>query len=292
MRLAIIGAGEVGRIYAEAAVGHFDVVLCDSRPAPAARQLCQRRGLALHESIGDWLGDVDRVWSCVTGDVAASVADQVARYVAPGAVLVDLSTATPVDKLESADRMANLQIGYADAVIMGAIGLSGTATPLLVAGVSAQIAVADFAAIGAPARALDGKAGDAAALKLLRTVLTKGVEALAVECFVAAEKQGVRDELYRVLSDIDEQGMTNFLNAVVRTHLIHAERRSHEVGRAVAQLDAAGLPSSVLAGSQGLFENTVRSLQQTPPPPEASESIDGAVAWLLSTSDAGHHAVI
>ena len=184
------------------------------------------------------------------------------------------------------------EIGYADAVIMGAIGLSGTATPLLVAGSSAQTAVSDFASIGAPARALEGKAGDAAALKLLRTVLTKGVEALAVECFVAAEKQGVRDELYRVLSDIDEQGMTHFLNTVVRTHLVHAERRSHEVGRAVAQLDAAGLPSSVLAGSQGLFDNTVRALAQTPPPPGASDSIDSAVAWLLSTAQSGHHAII
>ncbi len=292
MRLAIIGAGEAGRIYAQAAAAHFDVVLCDSRPAPAARRLRERLGLKLHESIGDWLTEVDRVWSCVTGDVAAVVASQVAAHLAPGAVFVDMSTATPADKLESADMVAHRQIGYADAVIMGAIGLSGLATPLLVAGGSAETAVSDFASIGAPARALDGKAGDAAALKLLRTVLTKGIEALAVECFVAAEKQGVREELYRVLSDIDEQGMTNFLNAVVRTHLIHAERRSHEVERAVAQLDQAGLPASVLAGTQGLFENTVRSLAETPPAPGTSDSIDSAVAWLLSTSDSGHHAVI
>ena len=38
-------------------------------------------------------------------------------------------------------------------------------------------------------RSMDGKAGDGAALKLLRTLLTKGVEALAVECFVAAESR-------------------------------------------------------------------------------------------------------
>ncbi|TQC40042.1 NAD(P)-dependent oxidoreductase [Rhodococcus sp. WS4] len=286
MKLAIIGCGEVGRLYARAASAHFEVVLCDSRPAPAARELAADLGLPLHESAGEWLATVDRVWSCVTGDVAATVADLVSAHLRAGAMFVDMSTATPADKLSSAGNLSGRGVEYADAVIMGAIGLTGLGTALLVSGAAAAVVVEDFAAVGAPARALDGgRPGDAAALKLLRTVLTKGLEALGVECLVAAEKQGVRDELYRVLADIDTQGLTSFLNAVVRTHLLHAERRSHEVERAVAQLDQAHLPSSVLAGSYGLYERTVQSLAQNPPEPGTADSIDSAVTWLLSVSD-------
>ena len=59
---------------------------------------------------------------------------------------------------------------------------------------------------------------DAAALKLLRTILTKGLEALAVECLVAAEKQGIRTELYDAMSDVEAPaGFTNFLDMLVRT---------------------------------------------------------------------------
>ena len=285
-KLAIIGCGEVGRLYARAAASHCEVVLCDTRPAPAARELAAELGVRLHESMGDWLGTVDRVWSCVTGDVAATVADHAGQYLPAGAVFVDLSTATPQDKRTSAQTLASRDVGYADAVIMGAIGLGGLDTALLVSGGGAGIAVEDFTAIGAPARALDdGRPGDAAALKLLRTVLTKGLEALAVECLVAAEQQGVREELYRVLADIDAQGFTSFLEAIVRSHLIHAERRLHEVQRAVAQLEQAQLPSSVLAGTQTRYSQTVRSLAAHPPAPDTSDSIESALAWLLSTSE-------
>lgn len=286
MELAIIGCGEVGRIYARAAAAHFDVVLCDTRPAPAARELARELDVALHEDIGPWLARADRVWSCVTGDVAATVTEHAAPYVRAGAVYVDMSTATPVDKLHSADLLRRGGADYADAVIMGAVGMSGLNTALLASGSAADTAVADFALIGAPARALpDSRPGDAAALKLLRTVLTKGIEALAVECLVAAERQGVRTELYEVLADIDAQGFTKFLDGVVRTHLLHAERRLHEVERAVDQLDSAHLPSSVLAGTRTLYERTVGSIATDPPTSTDVDSIDSALAWLLRVAD-------
>lgn len=292
MKLAIIGCGEVGRLYARAAAESFEVVLCDAYPSPAARELAVEMGMSLHERAGDWLAGVDRVWSCVTGDVAAAVAEQTGSFLAQGALFVDMSTATPADKQSSADFLRGRGIEYADAVIMGAIGMTGLRTSLLVSGDAAEAAVADFATIGAPSRALENaRPGDAAALKLLRTVLTKGVEALAVECLVSAEKQGVREELYRVLGDIDTQGFTAFLDAVVRSHLLHAERRSHEVERAVAQLDQAHLPSSVLAGTRTLYERTVHSLAAHPPGPDAAASIDSALAWLLSVSEADASAV-
>ncbi len=287
MKLAIIGCGEVGRLYVAAAAPHFELVLCDAYPSVAAQELANQLGVELHTSIGPWLADVDRVWACVTGDIAVSLAGQVAAHISPDALYVDLSTANSADKRKSASLLEAQSAGYVDVAIMGAVGLAGVRTNLLAAGTDAASAVADFEKIGAPVRALeDAGPGDAIALKLLRTVMTKGLEALGVEALVAAESQGVRQELYRVFKDIDSEGFTNFLNAVVRTHVLHAERRFHEVDRAIAQLDEAGLPSSVLAGTRERYEQTVRALSVSPPAPGTAEDIDSAVNWLLESSHA------
>ena len=289
MRIAIIGCGEVGRTYAEAvaAQGQHELVLNDSRPSPPALELATRLGVELHTSAGPWLTEVDRVWVCVTGDVAKNVCAGVIDYFKAGSVLVDLTTATPADKREMAAVMAERGHAYVDAVIMGAIGLTGVKTALLGAGPHSAEALADLAELGAPVRSLpEARPGDAAALKLLRTVLTKGLEALGVECLIAAEQQGVRAELYEVLADIDSAGLTHFLNAVVRTHVVHAERRMHEIQRADAQLEEFGLPSLLMGASEQRFSLTAKALTDDPPAPGTADHIDSAVQWLLRTTSA------
>lgn len=284
MRIAVVGAGEVGRTYAAAAleVAGVEVMLNDPDAPPAATELAQRHGIVLHRAPGPWLLEADRIWLCVTGDLAHLVVESLLPQTAPETLLVDLSTATPEDKRASAAAADQAGVRYVDAVIMGAVGLTGARTPLLAAGPYAQEALADLAALGAPVRALPVAApGDVAALKLLRTVLTKGLEALAIECLTAAEQQGVRAELYEVLSDIDEAGVASFMNAVVRTHVLHAERRRLEIQRAATQLERFGLPSLLMEASEQRFAHTAEMLASAPPEDGAAEHIDTAVAWLL-----------
>ncbi|MGT2490028.1 hypothetical protein ACU4GD_04545 [Cupriavidus basilensis] len=52
------------------------------------------------------------------------------------------------------------------------------------------------------------------------------MEALAVELLMAAGRQGVREKLYGVLGDIDDSPLEDFINMLVRTHTIHAKRRT------------------------------------------------------------------
>ena len=183
MKIAIIGGGEVGRAYAEALAtrsGHTPI-LCTPRPKPEALQLAEAHGIDIVTEAGTWLGDVDRVWICVTGDIASSVCRELLEHLKPGVVLIDLTTATPEDKRRSFAAAAERGVEYVDAVILGAVALTKAQTPLLAAGLSAQAFMSEFVELGAPLRVLPrAHAGDAAALKLLRTILTKGLESLAV----------------------------------------------------------------------------------------------------------------
>jgi 3-hydroxyisobutyrate dehydrogenase len=287
MNLAIIGAGEVGRTYAKAVAeqSRHAVILCDPYPSDTTLRFVGEAGLDLYRQAGTWLADTDRVWLCVTGDLALPVCRDLLPYLKPATVLVDLTTAAPADKQTAFRLAAERRIQYVDAVILGAIALTGAATPLLAAGPTGEEAMRDFASFGAPIRVLpQASAGDAAALKLLRTILTKGLEALAVECLVAAEKQGIRTELYDAMSDVDAAGFTNFLDMLVRTHIQHAERRWHEVQRAQAQLTSLGLPATMLSASGEVFARTMRSAAASPPPGVATTDVRAALKWLESTS--------
>lgn len=292
MIVAIIGAGEVGRAYASAlaAAGHC-AQLCDPRPPQAALELASRSGVEIHVAPGPWLASVDRVWLAVTGDLAVRVLSGLLPRLLPGTVVVDLTTASPDDKREAEKLARGVGVHYVDTVILGAIALTGARTPLLAAGPLAEAAMADFVALGAPVKTLpEAKAGDAAALKLLRTILTKGLETLAVECLVAAEQQGVRAQLYESMSDVDATGFTNFLDMLVRTHVQHCERRLHEVQRAGEQLASLGLPASMLAGSEQVYARTIAGRKSLPPPSAATADVPEALAWLADiTQQPVHH---
>jgi len=285
MTVSIIGAGEVGRAYAKAideqGILDGEVDLCDPRPPLAAQELAAKTGIRIHAEPGTWLHDVDQVWLAVTGDLTLRVLEGLLPWLSRGTVVVDLTTASPADKRDAQERASAVGVRYVDAVILGAIALTGARTPLLAAGPHASKAMEPFMALGANVKCLpSASAGDAAALKLLRTILTKGLETLAVECLVAAEAQGVRAELYEAMSDVDDTGFTNFLDMLVRTHVVHAERRMHEVARAQQQLQNLGFPASMLAASEQVYARSVALREIDPPTSETERDVDEALRWL------------
>jgi 3-hydroxyisobutyrate dehydrogenase-like beta-hydroxyacid dehydrogenase len=287
MLVAIVGVGEVGRCYTEALhKAGFELLLCDIKPLPAAEQIASSRGLVIHRSIGNWISSADWVISCVPGSEARKVAHQCVELLPAGAAIADVTTASPDDKRSSADYASKRAIRFVDSAIMGAIAASKERTPLLACGDGAQEFQSVARRMGAPIQVMQGaSAGDAISLKMLRSVFTKGMEALCVEMLTAAEKRGLREQLYNVLSDIDKSGLRSFMEMLVRTHVVHAKRRAHEVAEAERQLALAGVPSLVLPGVTSRFLATASSLEKRPlPVPEPT--VDQALQWLLADSDA------
>lgn len=286
MQVAIIGLGEVGRCYAKPLQeSGVEVVLCEARPSPAAFEMASAWGLTVHSAAGPWLASADWVLSCVTGAQALPVAEQSALHMKRGAGFADLTTASPAVKRAAAGKVAEHGVQYVDTAIMGAISLHGVKTPLLAAGQGADAFQGLIGSAGGKVQVIDdGVAGDAISLKILRSVFTKGMEALAVELLTSAEKQGVREKLYEQLSDIDRTPLRSFIDMLVRTHVIHAKRRAHEVHDAQQELASQGLPSLVLPGVEQRFRRTASQLERQPlatPDPDINQALE----WLLATSE-------
>lgn len=283
MHIAIIGCGEVGGAYARALEGKADLSLCDIVSGGRPGKLADEMHLPLRPAPGDWLRNCDAAIAAVPGRESGVAAQSALPFMAEGCLYIDVSTGAPDSLRQSAQAFAAAGRGFVDTAILGAIALTGGKTPVLIAGDEPERAREVFALMGAPAKLLEGgKAGDAVALKLLRSVIVKTLECAAVESLTAAEHLGVRDRLFAALGDVDSAPFTDLLSSLVTTHLVHAERRMHEMEEAEAQLRALGFDAAVTGSLGARYEATLKAIEKDPPPDDAHESLDKALAWLIA----------
>lgn len=292
MKLALIGCGEVGFCYAQAwvAAGHTVIGVAELRHDEEMADRVHACGARLHAAPGPWLHEADMVVSAVYGRDAREVVLACLPHLHADAVYADYTTASAADMQAAAAAAAEQGRCFTDVAIMGAIALQGDSTPLLCAGTGAERVVELAQSCGTPARIAAGQAGDAVRLKLLRSIMTKGMESLAVEAMVAAESMGLRDALYDVLADIDATPLTQFMDSFARSHVSHAQRRLAEVREAREQLVQAGLEPLVLDGVERLFDRTSRGIQtdrdQGVAPP--ADDVKARLDWLTVLARTPH----
>lgn len=272
----VVGCGAVGRAVVDHLAG-TPARLVVSDPAQAGET---RGGVTVSAAAPDDLSPFDLVLAAVPAGASAAVAARAAE--SPGAFLhVDLSSSPREAMREAAARFEGRPARFVDGAIMGSVDLHGARTPILLAGPGAQDAAAAMNALGFVARALPAsQAGDAVALKLLRSVLTKGLEALTAECFVAARTMGLEDALRGELRDIGETPFVDFLDMLLRTHVVHAPRRRGEVAAALAQLEAVGAPATVTQAVLEAFARTAARLEARPAFGSGTPDAGAALAWL------------
>lgn len=281
MHIAIIGCGEVGGAYARALGGKVSLSLCDIEPGGRPGEVARELGLPLHPAPGDWLGSCDVAIAAVPGRASPGAADGALAFVPCDVLYIDVCTAAPADLKASAENFARACRAFVDTAIMGAIALNGAAAPVLIAGPDSRKAAEVFELMDAPVQVMDDAGpGDAVALKLLRSVVIKGLECLAIESLTAAEQLGVRPRLLELLGDLDQSPVADYLGALVTTHLLHAKRRMHEMEESAAQLKALGFDAAVTGALEKRYRCTLAGQGADPPGGDTHKSLDAALAWL------------
>jgi len=273
----------VGACYMQAFLeqGHGLVGLCDLQPGAAVAGAVQAAGARVHSEPGAWLAGADVVVSAVFGTVARHLFETSLPHLRNGAVYVDMTTADPGEMRECGELAGHAARGravhFVDVAITGAVNLGGRRTPLLVAGGKAGFVQELFLPLGGSVRVVGDRPGDAASLKLLRSIYTKGTEALAVECLVTAQQMGLREQLHAVLQDIDETPLRTLMESMVRTHIPHSARRRNEVAEAQQQMVRNGVAPTVSPAVESLFAATAQAHAAQP---FTGTSTDEAIAWL------------
>jgi 3-hydroxyisobutyrate dehydrogenase-like beta-hydroxyacid dehydrogenase len=166
-----------------------------------------------------------------------------------GTIYADLSTAPPSLKEDLADTAATGGLVFVDVALMATVPGHGLATPALACGPGATGYAAMVNRLGANVEVLSGQPGQAAARKLLRSVVTKGLTSLLVESLDAAEARGDTEWLWghlvQLLTNADERLMRRLIEGTPG----HAERRIDEMESARALLESLEVESTMTSAT-------------------------------------------
>lgn len=231
-----------------------DIALDQDARGRALGRRARELDIAIAASCTKALRDADVIFSVVPGESALDAARAAAPHLKPGVFYLDLCTVS--GPMAEADRQALLPAGvrYVDVAVMGSFLNFGHRPPMLLAGEDAEEAAAWMRHEGFDVKVLGAKPGSASAVKLLRSVLMKGIEALGVECLVAAQRQGLVAEVLDNVGDVDKMGFAKFVEMLVNTHVVHAKRRWEEmelVARGLQECGVAPLMTRAIIESHG-----------------------------------------
>ena len=190
----------------------------------------------------------DVVLSVNAAAVALDVAAGAAGALDAEALYADLNTSSPGLKRELADALPVL---FVDVALVGVVPNLGLATPALASGAGAERFAELFRPLGMPIDVVGARPGDAAGLKLLRSVFMKGLAAAAIESLEAARAAGAEDRLRADIAAVIGEPLLERLLAGSRTH---AARRVDEMNAAAGYLEELGVDPHVARAAKEWLE--------------------------------------
>ncbi len=242
MRVAVLGLGEAGgRIAADLVAAGCVVRGWD--PVGGVE------GVPSADGPGDAVRGADVVLSLSTASASLAAARSVAGELPVDAVYADLNTASPQLKRELAEVVPVL---FADVALVGVVPGSGLATPAVASGPGAARFAELFRPLGMPVDVVGLAPGDAAGLKLLRSVFMKGMAAATLECLEAGRAAGVDERLYADIAAVIGEPLLERLITGSRTHAV---RRADEMRAATAYLEELGVEPRVARAAVGVLES-------------------------------------
>lgn len=247
--IALIGFGEAGFTFARAAswptgTRAFDI---DASRAPTITGC----GITPASSAEDALAGADIVLSLVTADSAPLVAADYAPLLKSGALFCDMNSIAPQTKQANAKSVNGAGARYVDVAVMAPVDPAALNVPLLIAGPDAAEAEATLNAMGfAKTRVVGDAIGRASAIKMIRSVMVKGLEALTWECAAAADEAGVFDEVMASLDASEKHQPWAKRIAYNRERMeTHGIRRAAEMEESAKTLDGFGVEPIMTRGT-------------------------------------------
>ena len=263
MIVAFIGFGEAGLAIAESLVRHhagalslraFDIKLGDQDIAGVANAMaatgCPPPGSPPATPQRMRCQDAAIVISVVTADQAAKAAGSAARHLAPDALYLDMNSCAPTTKQMAASSVEPAGATYVDVAVMAPIQPRGHETPMLAAAADPDRVAATLAKAGLNPRFVGDEIGRASTIKMLRSVMVKGMEALTAECFRAAVKAGVAAEVAASLdASQTDMGWAEQTSYNMERMTEHGIRRAAEMREVAKTLRALDIPPAMTTGT-------------------------------------------
>ncbi len=260
--IGLVGFGEVGKIFGAAlqgrtgiaTVGAWDLKFADAATRAGEQARAEQAGVTAHGSMQALCAASDLIISAVTASNTLAVAREAAPHIRPGGVFLDLNSASAGTKRQAGAVIDAAGGRYVEAGVMTSVPPYGIKVPMLLGGASAAQLAAVLAGWGMDAKPVSERLGVASAIKMCRSVMIKGLEALVIESYTTAREYGVEEYVLPTLAetfpsiDWQQQGAYLFSRVVQ-----HGKRRAEEMREAANTVREAGFEpflSSAIADKQ------------------------------------------
>ncbi len=198
--IAFIGFGEAGQAIAAglretgvATMAAWDILFPQVK-GDTLKQAADAIGVRRANSAADAVRDADMIISAVTAASSVEAVQSIKAHLAGAPHVLDINSVSPGRKQETAKLLGDAG-RYVDVAVLAPIHPARHQTPMLLAGPHAAAIASTLTALGMRVSVAGPETGAAAAIKMVRSVMIKGIEALTLECFLAASRAGVIDEV-------------------------------------------------------------------------------------------------
>jgi 3-hydroxyisobutyrate dehydrogenase-like beta-hydroxyacid dehydrogenase len=254
--VGIIGFGEAGSILGSelakrgCLVRSYDLLFDSAADRERMLQRCAKARVDAAASLAEVLRGAKLIVSAVTASAAQDVARAAGPLLGAGQIFLDLNSVSPDTKRANAALVEANGASYVEAAVMAPVPPQRLAVPMLLGGPRAAALAPALNALGMSTRAVADTIGVASAIKMCRSIMIKGIEALTVECLFTARRYGAEEAVLASLAATWPQmgwqaGQPDYLVGRVAEH---GRRRAAELREVAETVAAAGLtPTMALA---------------------------------------------
>jgi 3-hydroxyisobutyrate dehydrogenase-like beta-hydroxyacid dehydrogenase len=265
--LGFLGFGEAASFLAEgiAAAGGTGMLAYDiaQESSPLVRERAARTGTTLVGGPLDLARTADVVVSAVVCTQAGAAVDSILEGLTPRTFVLDINSVSPGVKVRNAAAVEARGASYIDVAVMANASADFARLPMLAAGVRATEAASLLAPAEARVTVVSAVPGDAARIKMFRSALVKGVEALALEAMMACYPSGMHETVLASFEDtFGHYSFSELVKHLIGRHAVHGARRGDELVQVADALREVGVdPYMAGAGAQRMHWDVQRGLQ-------------------------------
>lgn len=282
-RISFIGFGEAGQAIASGLreegieqIAAWDILFPQAEGAKL-KAAGEKIGVRLARSAAEAVADSDMVISAVTAASSLEAAQSVAPHLAGNPYYLDINSVSPGRKQATATLLDG-KARYVDVAVIAPIHPKRHRTPLLIAGPHAESVAPLLNEMEMTLKVVSDETGKAAAIKMIRSVMIKGIEALTLECFLAAARAGlVEDVAVSMKNNYPALDFGKMADYNIERMASHGERRAAEMEESCVTLRELGLDPA-------MTEGTVRRQREM--------GRLGKLEAVRATLEAGHDAML
>ncbi len=157
-----------------------------------------------------------------------------------------MNSAAPIS-MTQIDKMPREEgVLFCDVSLLGNVPKTEHRTKMMLSGDGAEQFYNFIKEFNATATLLETPAGSASAIKMFKSVFSKGFPQLLLECLIPAAEYGVMDIVFDSFKHtFDNRTIEEFADETVYRTLIHAERRRAEMSDVADTVEAMGFGAEI-----------------------------------------------